>query len=414
MIANKYWSKKNKIVYIFHFLIDIYRSNKIVELISFIIWELKYCLSLYDKNEIIQFLEKKPLLYLKDINSVYINLLNTKLYTCTNNWHIVFKCKSNILWGCLYEDKATLYRLSSKNELIKCFTFSNNLEGLFIDRSDNIFVCVQGILYKSINKGITFTRVLKLSTSKSYFRRDAITENPNGELFLGEYANIMVKNKWKFVGYIYHSSDHGNSWYKIDFLKKAGINKHVHILKWINLYKGLVLTEGDNKKGIWINNSKTQFNHISKLSNSGWKKVHKFHIQKGGYTGITEVGNSILFGTDYNGGTNYLISTEDMKKFNAKVIPNPYRRGTFQRIIVRKHANSNPEIWANIRFKSSDKIKSLIMLSVDFGKTWRKIIEYSGKRFKIDIISDSVRISKEHYVRIIDTTSNQSTTLVIT
>ncbi|WP_207948631.1 hypothetical protein, partial [Aquimarina spinulae] len=78
MIANKYWSKKNKIVYIFHFLIDIYRSNKIVELISFIIWELKYCLSLYDKNEIIQFLEKKPLLYLKDINSVYINLLNTK------------------------------------------------------------------------------------------------------------------------------------------------------------------------------------------------------------------------------------------------------------------------------------------------------------------------------------------------
>jgi hypothetical protein len=58
-----------------------------------------------------------------------------------------------------------------------------------------------------------------------------------------------------------------------------------------------------------------------------------------------------------------------MKKFTIKVIPNPYKRGTFQRIIVRKHTNSNPEIWANIRFKSSDKIKSLIMLSVDFGKT---------------------------------------------
>src|SRR5690606_27128769 len=150
-------------------------------------------------------------------------------------------------------------QLSAKGIMLNFFKFNGNIKGLYINKKGYVFCCIKGVLFKSHDGNQSFAEVLRLSTSESFFLKDAFTETPNGELFIGEYANIVADRRWKFVGYIYHSIDNGNSWRKIDFLKKAGINKHVHILHWSNIINGLILTDGDNQKNIWINKSKTKF-----------------------------------------------------------------------------------------------------------------------------------------------------------
>ena len=243
--------------------------------------------------------------------------------------------------------------------------------------------------------------------------KDAFTETPSGELFIGEYANIWKNNDWVFVGYLYHSKDNGDNWEILDFLKHQNVNKHIHIIKWSNIINGLILSEGDNKKRIWFTKSNTNLNTTSNISEDGWKKVNKYHIQKGGHTALVELNEEIIFGSDYMGGTNFLISTKNMLQFNEKIVPNPHRRCLFRRMIVRINKDGQSEIWTNLNFEYGGGVKCLIMVSIDSGKTWRKVIQYNGRQFKARIISYSNHITKELYILLVNNKENTSTTLQI-
>ena len=48
------------------FVVGLYYSGKIIELTSFIIWELKYSLKLYSKNQILEFSDNHPSYILED------------------------------------------------------------------------------------------------------------------------------------------------------------------------------------------------------------------------------------------------------------------------------------------------------------------------------------------------------------
>ncbi len=398
---------------IFKFIADLYRYDKIRELLSFIVWEFQY-IFLYRKHQLLPFIDTTPLSVLSQIDKqAKIKSDSFEISQSIVNWSLVFIDSSQNYWGTKYDDESTLYRCTAEGETIASFKFKGTVLGVYISKTDSIFCCANGILYKSSEDKKSFKEVLKFSTSDSYFLIDAFTESPTGELFVAEYANIFENKKWKFVGYIYYSLNNGDSWKKTDFLKKAGINKHVHLLKWSNIINGLILTDGDNQKNIWMNLSKTQFEKPALSPKSGWKKLNRYHIQKGGYTGFAELDDKIIFGSDYNGGTNFLISTKDMIKFEEKVIPNPYRRAIFKRIAIRINEKNEYEIWAVIQFKHSRKIKSLIMLSMDSGKTWKRIIEYDGTRFRVLMISNSRQIAKELYLLIIEKNKNIATTMYI-
>ena len=413
MILRPLFHRKLSITNILNVLLNLFRAKKIIELLSFIYWEIKYNLSFYKKDDVLKFLETDPLCEFKHIKQE-MNIISSG-YTVTNNkynWSYSVENFSS-LWGCLFEDETKLYQLISKEKLVECYQFDNKITGLYIDKLNNIYTCVKGIIYKSKDDGYTFKKVLELSTENSYFLKDAFTETPSGELFIGEYANIWKNNNWVFVGYLYHSKDNGDNWEILDFLKHQNVNKHIHIIKWSNLINGLILSEGDNKKRIWFTKSNTNLNTTSNISEDGWKKVNKCHIQKGGHTAMVELNGEIIFGSDYMGGTNFLISTKDMLRFNEKVVPNPHRRCLFRRMIVRINKHDESEIWTNLSFEYGGGVKCLIMVSINSGKTWRKVIQYNGKQFKARIISDSNHITKELYILLVNNKENTSTTLQI-
>jgi len=410
-LAEKIYLSPFSIKKYFNILIYLFYSKKVIELISFIIWEAQYLLKLNSKE--ISFLNAHPLNYLNDINNIPHNSDFYNFSKCDESWLLLCRSNSGAILGCKYNEQNSLYEFSNGIASIKIAEFTHSIKNIFIDKYDNIFVCSGGIIYKSHDRGITFYNVLNLTTSESNFREEAITETPNGDIFIGEYANVREGKGWKFVGFIYHSKDKGDNWIKLDFLKKEGINKHIHILKWVNNIQGLILTEGDNKKGVWVNKSLKQFKTRTKSSKNGWKKTTKVHIQKGGYTGIIETKNKILLGTDYNGGTNFLVITENLRKKQSLVIPNPYRRSIFHRFVDRIDKNKNEEIWASLIFKESNKAKSLIMMSRDSGDTWTKVVEYDGTQFEIHFILTSPSIQKEQYISLIDKKNELATTFCI-
>ena len=396
------------------FIKKLYYSNKSEELLSFLVWELKYVLAFYKGDKTISFTDQDtPSILISNQANFKIKDKDFKITKSSVNWSRVYIDNASMHYGCTEEDPNILIVSSPSGITRSIYTFSSKITSLFVTTKGTILCCVEGIIFNVCGDTKTAHEVLKLTTTQSRFRQDAITETPNGDIFLGEYANVYERNQWKFVGYIYRSTDTGLSWRRIDFLAKEKINKHIHILKWSHLIQGLIMTDGDNQKNIWINQSRLYFDQRHKDPTKGWKKINKNHIQKGGHTAIAEVNGKILFGTDYNGGTNFIISTSDMSVFKDQVLPNPYRRAIFNRIVVKCDNAGSNQLWAVTRFRHHNGIKSLVAMSADQGRHWKKIIEYDATNWEINLISNSKNPVAMVYLSIHNRLNNTSKTYLI-
>ena len=221
-----------------------------------------------------------------------------------------------------------------------------------------------------------------------------MTEAPDRTLLIGEYGNIWEKDGWRKLAYIYYSFDDGTTWKRSDFLIRKGTNKHVHIVKYSNVLNKLMVADGDNYKRLWLSDS----SDISDPENPKWKSVNRFHIQMGGYTSVVETGGKIFFGTDYQGGTNFIVGTMDGRKFTKQIVPDPYRRSPIDNMVLRKSRNGN-EIWANLPF-STPNTKCLLMYSTNNGKSWNKVFEYNRATHTVWLISSSTQVNDELYFSI--------------
>ena len=118
----------------------------------------------------------------------------------------------------------------------------------------------------------------------------------------------------------------------------------------------------------------------------------------GGYTSIVESDGKILFGTDYQGGTNFVVETRDGEKFDKIIVPDPYRRSPIDNMVPRKTKAGN-EIWANLPYCTANT-KCLLMYTANGGRSWNKVIEYSRTTHKVWLISSSNGIADELYFSI--------------
>ncbi len=414
LLTRQFFAKGISPKRVMKFIIGLYYSKKIAELVSFLFWEIKYRLSLYPRDKLLNFGNRQALLSL-GTEGVQSQIISDgfKITESRYNWGLVFFDDQQNLWACLCGEERALYRMEPGEEPRRLYVFPEAIRGIFVTKAGNVFVCTAGNVFRSADGGSSFEHVLIFSCHQSFFRHETITESPEGTLFIGEYANVWQELKCRFVGFIYHSVDGGKTWHKSDFLKRAGVNKHVHVLRWSRLLNGLVLTDGDNKKYLWINHSPMQPGSQADLAGHGWKKINRFHIQKGGYTALAEAGGILFLGTDYYGGTNFLVTTSDMKTFTEKVIPDPYRRGFVRRMVLRTDGLPVPEIWANLKFNFSKGYKSLLMVTNDLGRNWQKVIEYDGSRFGVKIISDSKGTTNEHFLLVQNKKTKTRTTLRI-
>jgi len=393
----------------FQFVQDLYRYGKLRELTSFAVWELFHRLGVFSKKD-----------YLKFNQGEVIKLANNKLYDlefsekiasffrsrrlsatrCDLNWKLLFINQVNgEIFGCLYADDRDLYKSIDDGKSISLVTsFPEVIKSIFISSQNTIFVCVKGALYKSSDQGVSFKKVLALGSPISYFRyNNAMTETPTGTLIIAEYGNLWdeKQNRWTKLAYLYFSSDEGETWERSDFLIKKGTNKHVHLVKYSKLFNKVFMADGDNYKRLWV----TDALNASDLNNpDNWKSLTKFHIQMGGYTSVVEGDEKIVFGTDYQGGTNFLVETKDGKTFKKMVVPDPYRRSPIDNMVQRKSKNGQ-EIWANLPYSTANT-KCLLMYTADSGASWNKVFEYNRATHKVWLISSSNEIADELYLSI--------------
>lgn len=412
ILTNKYslFYKNNYIVRIIFGLIniprimlDIHRKNKYFELLSFLIWEICYNFKIFSPKKYIQFNNNNNVSNSNILNGDFdpntkniqyynnndINLIKSKI-----QWSKVFVFNSE-KYGVLTNNSQVLYKnVKNSDKLIYLKYFPFSIQSLFISSDGSIFVCSKGIIYKSNNDGKNFKKVLNLSSPNSFFRfNNGMTETKEHLLFIGEYGNIAYHNNWKNVANLYFSFDYGETWIKSDVLKHKGVKTHVHLVKFCKKLNKLIITDGDNLKKIWICDT----SELNCYNDIKLNLINKHHIQLGGYTSMVEIGDNIIFGSDYLGGTNYIVKTNDMKTFEKNIIPDLYRRSMVINLILRKSGN-NTELWANLFNMISDKTRSLIMYSLDKGKNWNKFIEYNGLKYNLALISSSNKVLDTMYL----------------
>jgi hypothetical protein len=391
----------------FSFVHDVYRSGKSRELLSFAVWELSHRLRLFPKKKYLKFSNAKALtlenggLEGSDFGGEIDRFFRSRGLSVTRSSHtwrrICLNTAGEIL-GCLYPEDRDLYKcVDNGKSIVLLERFPKSIESIFVSSQNTVFVCVAGTVYKGSEDSGPFRESLHLSSPESYFKHNnAMTETPSRALVIGEYGNIWGEEGWTKLAYLYLSPDNGETWQKSDFLIRRGINKHVHLVRYSSLLNKLLVADGDNKKKLWISDSLDSFS----WQHPKWTPVNRFHIQVGGYTSIAESDGRILFGTDYLGGTNFVVESKDGKRFTRKVVPDPYRRSPIDNMVLRKSKNGS-EIWANLS-NTSANARCLLMYTVDGGSSWNKVIEYNGATHKVSLISSSNKVADVLYFYIED------------
>ncbi len=398
--------EKKRVKNPFSFLSDVYKHGKVREIISFAVWELLHKLRLFRQRQYLTF-NNRDVLELEDgalsgpdFSKNIVEFFRSKtlgLVPATHNWKILFSTNNSEVLGSLYSDDRELYRsVDGGQSIIFIKRFPTKIKSIFVSSQNTIFVCTKGSVYKSSDNGGSFKKSLDLGSSESFFRHNnAMTETPVKTLIIGEYGNIWDKQGWRKLAFLYFSKDEGETWETSDFLIQKGINKHVHLVKYSHLFNKILMADGDNKKKLWVSDALTP----ADLRNpDNWKPVNRFHIQLGGYTSIVECDDRVVFGTDYQGGTNFIVETANGEKFTKRIVPDPYRRSPIDNMVQRKSKRGN-EIWANLPYSTANT-KCLLMYSTDGGQSWTKVIEYSRTNHKVWLLNSSNGVASELYFSI--------------
>lgn len=404
-------SGKKKLKNPVSFIRDVYKSGKSREIISFMVWEVFYKIGLFQKEKYLPF-NNSDAIILNDgiINDLEFNkklnrffeIQGLNIRNSNQNWKYLFINKNKEIFGCLYPDDQELYKsVDNGDSIYLVHRFPDSIKSIYVSSQNRIFVCIPGFVYVSSDNGDSFRKTLDLGSPVSFFRHNnGITETPDNTLIIVEYGNIWDENGWRKLAYMYFSSDNGETWDRSDFLITKGTNKHVHLVKYSKLLNKIFVADGDNKKKLWISDEVNSSNS----NKPHWNLVNKFHIQMGGYTSVIENDGKIVFGTDYQGGTNFIVETTDGKRFTKRVVPDPYRRSPIDNMVQRK-TKKGTEIWANLPYSQAGS-KCLLMYSEDGGQSWNKVLEYSRSTHKVWLLNSSREVSNVLYFSIEDSKNN--------
>jgi hypothetical protein len=381
------------------FLWVVWKSGKLAELTSFIIWEALHALRLF---HYVEFTGAAPVMPDHDWAGVAVTLavkLSCEVgrIDCLRTIHVD---RYGNRYACANAALTELHcSLADGSSTVS--TFESDIMSVFVSSSGTIFVSLDGgLVVRSSDQAKSFSPSLQLSHENSWIWSDhGITETARNELIVGEYGTVVDrKSGFRSVAFLYCSIDDGASWEVCDFLKRDGVNKHVHMVRYCRTIDAVILTDGDNKKQLWVGRP---VNGMTGLKHMKWRLINRFHIQTGGYTALVEHGDRMLFGTDYMGGTNFIIASNDGVALAKSAVPDPYRKCPILGMVLRA-GRQGTEIWTVLHDSCFERTKSLVMLSRDGGRSWIKAIEYDGSRFRVEIASSSSTLLNEVYISAYD------------
>lgn len=277
------------------FLYDLYRHEKIVEAISFLIWELSHILKIFKESDYLIFKEanlhskdKNIFECFQDLSGILFLDDRIEIEEILDGWKNIFihidKINGKkVYYQSLLSDSRRLYKQDLSISESPCFMalFDDEITCIFVSSKNTVFVCTKGSVYHSNDEGKSFQESLKLSNPNSYILPfTGVTETPFNTIIIGEYGSVWDKQRgrWLKLPYLYYTSTEGEIWKRIDFLLKKGINKHVHIIRYCKFLNKLILTDGDNKKKLWVSDPILSDN----LEKIKWKLFNRFHFEMGG------------------------------------------------------------------------------------------------------------------------------------
>lgn len=397
------------IKHFWHFWLDIRRVGKVRELFSFIWWEINHRLYFYQaRNRYLKFTHHTGLTVTAgsassagSLTSSFLAANGLCFRAVTIDWKFCLQTTDGRWWGSRFSHSSALYRSDDQGQsAVLMYEFDSPISSLFCSRQNVLFVCSNGIVYKGDQQGVCFKPVLRLSSAISYFLfNNGMTELPDGSLLIGEYGSIWRGQTWQNLAFLYYSTDGGDTWEVSDFLIRQGVNKHIHVVKYSSFFKAIVLTDGDNKKQLWMNTALAASKLATADGKNGWRLLTRYHHQTGGYTAMAETPKGVLFGSDYLGGTNFIVKTTDARRFEKLVLPDPYRRSPVMNMVGRQSA-SGTEIWAASYSCLSENARSLIMCTQDGGKTWNRVLDFDGTRYEVRLVNASQERSEDLFISI--------------
>lgn len=373
--------------FLYDFLRDVHRSGKSVELLSFIIWEVQHRLRLAPRRKYVVILPGASSSVAPD-STLVTDLPGVEEMPLAWKWLVI--SPEGREWGVLHEGPEILYfRPTSGSLPVRLLTFPGAIKSLHRCRSGVLFLASRGVIYRS-DDGVSFEPVLSLASEISWFLfNNGLAELPDGGLLLGEYGSIWLGDRWQSIAYLYRSADGGRTWEKIDSLVRRGVNKHIHVVRYSETTKSLLLTDGDNHKKLWFNHSLSAFDRFARfLPGEGWKLVNQLHLSKGGYTSAIDGRSTLLLGSDYMGGTNFIVRTRDGRRFDSRILPDPYRRAPIMNM-VRIDTVQGPEIWASAYYSIGGTNRCVLLYTRDDGETWHRFLDYDGSIFAAELVSQS-------------------------
>jgi hypothetical protein len=378
------------------FIWDLVDNEKLVEAFSFFVWEILHLINpptryvQFSPREALRLPHEAVLAKPDEMIAGAFRLRGIKAVRASYPWRLLFITTEGEIYGCFHTEPCVLYRSTDNGEsVIKVYAFEQEVSAIFVSSVGTILVCLRGAVYRRQSGGEAFTRVLQLSSQHSFiWFGNGVTESEDGTLVMGEYGNISEARGFRFCAYLYFSGDQGLSWEKSDFLKRQGTNKHVHGVWYSSLLGALLLTDGDNRKRVWLGR------WAATADRCEWTLMNKRHIETGGYSSMTETMDSLLLGTDYLGGTNWIVRVANDGAISKSMVPDPYRRSPIL-AMVRRETEGGAEVWASLHNSISENLKCLLMCSFDSGATWEKLIEYDGTVNHLELISRSRNASRD-------------------
>ena len=390
---------------LWQFCVGVYRADKWRELLSYVRWEIKHRVGAFPQSQYLQFADHLPLQLTgtEPVPATFAVSAAAYAHRAALPWCLFLDRPAAEQFGCLFTDELGLYvSRDGGHSAVRRYRFAHPIQSMFQSMWGHLFVCSRGVLFRSTDGGHSFQAVMTFSSPASYFLfNNGMTELPDGQLLIGEYGVVRQHRSWQNVAYVYHSTDRGESWQRTDFLIRDGVNKHVHFVKYSLHLNALILTDGDNKKQVWLNRSLTNVDRTAGQRWAGWQRLNRSHYQTGGYLSMVSVSGTVLFGSDYLGGTNFIVSTRDGAQFDKRIVPDPYRRSPVMNMVTRRTRSGTAEVWAVLHNSIDRSTRCLLMYSADAGDTWTTVLDYDGTRHEIKLVSSAQGAVDHLYVAII-------------
>ena len=143
-------------VYLWHFLEAVRRVGKQRELLSFTLWELIHRLHLYQfRNRYLNFAEAPYQLLTGESDYTSQQVTPDLLFLpVAIDWKYCIETTSGLLWGSCFSDPNALYRSDDQSQSATLLhRFPRPITSLFISSRHTVFVCSDGAIHRSEDRG---------------------------------------------------------------------------------------------------------------------------------------------------------------------------------------------------------------------------------------------------------------------